>query len=353
MPRLPWQSPPAPPPAAPTLALPPVTLSIYAVILATLLLAKFGHIVQNPNRLDSLWLVWPIGTVIFSVAHRELSTGYANWKELENPAHSLVYALPIAGFALLLISEMVTWLFSCLGPRRAFAPLRHPVMCVHMISLTYYWCEPTVQDLPLDAFGRPLHPLRYIMWTISVSSMCFSLYLVTTNVLQPKEQRTAQELRSMLIDSLIGCYLTFVLGFLGSFVKVRDMPARLTPPPCARVFCGRDLTACDWLAQIDGNVTPNVLLFCLSSLGFYLMLLRLTSMLRKVYRDERVIRRGMAAQFQAISFAVTFVWHIFPVIWLLGAFNLISIFEEHIGYILCDLCAKYLLLFVYTNHVNA
>ena len=46
-------------------------------------------------------------------------------------------------------------------------------------------------------------------------------------------------------------------------------------------------------------------------------------------------------------------WHIFPIVWLLGASNVITVFQEHAGYVICDMCAKYLLLFVYISHVNA
>ena len=50
--------------------------------------------------------------------------------------------------------------------------------------------------------------------------------------------------------------------------------------------------------------------------------------------------------------AIVIIWHIFPIIWLLGALQLITVFEEHVGYVIGDLCAKYLLLFVYVSHVN-
>ena len=45
------------------------------------------------------------------------------------------------------------------------------------------------------------------------------------------------------------------------------------------------------------------------------------------------------------------MWHIFPVVWLLGATNVIQPFEEHVGYIIGDVCAKYTLLFVYVGSV--
>ena len=47
------------------------------------------------------------------------------------------------------------------------------------------------------------------------------------------------------------------------------------------------------------------------------------------------------------------MWHLFPLVWLLGATSTITIFQEHVGYVWCDLAAKYLLLFVYLGYVNA
>ena len=38
--------------------------------------------------------------------------------------------------------------------------------------------------------------------------------------------------------------------------------------------------------------------------------------------------------------------------WLLGATNTISVQSEHVGYVIGDITAKYLLLFVYLSHVN-
>ena len=47
------------------------------------------------------------------------------------------------------------------------------------------------------------------------------------------------------------------------------------------------------------------------------------------------------------------IWHVFPIVWLLSAFDWISVESEHHGYIAGDLVAKYLLLFVYTLSVSA
>ena len=66
--------------------------------------------------------------------------------------------------------------------------------------------------------GRPLHPLRFVMWMLSVSSMCLAIYLMTEGPLfQSKEKRTLSQAegRQHLISALFGCYGTFVLGYIG------------------------------------------------------------------------------------------------------------------------------------------
>jgi len=201
-------------------------------------------------------------------------------------------------------------------------------MCVHAITLLYYIFEPGVERcLMLDAFGRPLHPMRYVMWTISVSSMCVSLYLVTEGSLSQtrrdeKRAISREETRDKLVDALLATVFTFLFGFLGSRVNV------------------------------EGTLWPNVAFFLMSSASFYLKLYRLWAMLGDVTGSGRVVRSGNAPQFVVIRVAVVIVWHVFPCVWVLGAFNAITPFEEHLGYVLGDLCAKYLLLFVYISHVN-
>ena len=98
---------------------------------------------------------------------------------------------------------------------------------------------------------------------------------------------------------------------------------------------------------------PNYLLFCAASFFFYMMLWKLTRMLSSVLHDKKVIAAGLSTQFKAVRIAVWLVWHVFPMVWLLGATGSISIFHEHVGYLAGDLCAKYLLLFVYLSHVNS
>ena len=172
---------PAPAPPAPTAPFPVVVVSIYVVWLVYLILAKFKRTMLAPVVLDNLWMCWPVALTIFLSAQYELTplSADSTVRDLSDPIKAVAFALPIAGFGQLLLSEMAVWLVGYLGPRRRFAALRHPVMSVHAITLLFYVFEPGQEAIIMfDAFGRPLHPLRYVLWTISVSSMCFAMFLV-------------------------------------------------------------------------------------------------------------------------------------------------------------------------------
>ena len=172
--------------------------------LVVLVLAKRRRVLLEPHRLDRLWRIWPLNFAFFGVACYDLrSTIIAPLTQHStNLASSLAIALPVSAFGLLLFSEAASWLFSMLAPTRTYASLRHPVLCVHTMTLLYYLVEPSTAECIMcaasrgclapvsnqrqhpngvrarcfrlrreDAFGRPLYPLRYVMWTVSVSCM--------------------------------------------------------------------------------------------------------------------------------------------------------------------------------------
>ena len=104
--------------------------------------------------------------------------------------------------------------------------------------------------------------------------------------------------------------------------------------------------------SFTGTYMPNYGLFCASTAFFYMMLYELTSFIGHAIHSPYIVQMGTASQFQVTRVAVVVTWHIFPIVWLLGASNVITVFQEHAGYVICDLCAKYLLLFVYMTHLN-
>ena len=240
-----------PPPPFPLLL-----ILVYAVWLSYLVLAKRRILMREPHRLDQLWKCWPMTLFAYLTSQYDLQPmAMGGPRDLSDSYRSLVFAMPIAGFGLLLLSEAVAWLFASLGPKRAFANLRHPVMAVHMVTFLYYSFEPGTESCVMyasrhanypgfpcrhhfdgrrvpcpsvdnpaarprvtrwDAFGRPLHPLRYVMWTISVSAMCLSLFLIVENILQQsKESRSLS--REQLRDKLINA--------------CADSPPRIAPLP--------------------------------------------------------------------------------------------------------------------------
>ena len=231
-----YQNPPPP--------FPLLIILICALWLCYLLLAKRRILMRDPHRLDQLWRCWPVTLCAYLTAQYDLQTvNISSQRDLSDPYRSLVFAMPIAGFGLLLLSEAVAWLFASLGPKRAFANLRHPVMAVHMVTFLYYSFEPGTESCVMyasrhanypgfpcrhhfdgrrvpcpsvdnpaarprvtrwDAFGRPLHPLRYVMWTISVSSMCLSLFLIVENILQQSKASRSlsrEQLRDKFVNA--------------------------------------------------------------------------------------------------------------------------------------------------------
>ena len=66
---------------------------------------------------------------------------------------------------------------------RRFCYVRHPAMCTHLVALLYYISEPPPEAcVHSDIFGRPIYPLRYMMWTISVSSMVIAIFVNHTGI---------------------------------------------------------------------------------------------------------------------------------------------------------------------------
>jgi hypothetical protein len=80
--------------------------------------------------------------------------------------------MPIAAFGMMLVSEISVLVFARGFPRMTFSYMRYPVMSVHATGLFYYLVELCLTThTMIDAFGRPIYPLRYVMWTCSVSRM--------------------------------------------------------------------------------------------------------------------------------------------------------------------------------------
>jgi len=231
----------------------------------------------------------------------------------------------IAGFGLLFASELAVYVFSLGAPSTMYAYMRHPPMAVHACSFIYYVLEMCVNiHTMLDAFGRPVYPLRYILWTCSVSCMFISIYFVVDST---HRVANAVSLRRVLHDDLAqGLLCTngmFATGFLSAYPWGEDRRH-------INAFC-----------------------FLVSCYCFYGALGHIDQMLKS---NQTVARdcgaAGLAFQFSIVRKTFFCVWHLFPMVWALAACGSLSIQVEHIGYIVADVVNKFLLMFVYIVSVN-
>jgi len=226
--------------------------------------------------------------------------------------------------------------FSSVGPRRHFSFLRVPAMIVHATTLLYYVWEPYTGAFALDdAFGRALFPLRYVMWTISVTLMSVSVYFVCESIVNKRVRgmpswrlEDADALHAQLVSVLQACVGTFASGFLASAITL-------------------DAATAGALALL-----PNGFMAVLSCACMYHMLANLGEMLFRAQENALVKLSGVSRQIFLVRTAITCVWCMFPAVWFAAAANLINEKWEHVGYVVSDLTAKYLLLFVYITTVS-
>jgi len=323
-----------PPPVPPPDDAHPVFIAVAAVWAAVYLMLLIrlarGQIIVRPVFAYYAW-PWTLGVFIFLKAFGyqlfpdilRAVTKNANNDDLM--VQILIFLMPVTGFALLLFGELSSLFFSLSGPRAPFSFLRQPMMAIHAISFYFYLIEPSRELRAVtDIFGRPLYPLRYVMWNTSVSCMVLSIFYVVQGTLRQfnTPEATHVSLHAELSHALIGSFITFTAGGLGS----------------ARLPMGGESVK-----------LLNALLLLLSFSGFYVMLSNVTCMLG---RAQRIVPTLIRHQFQVLRTLIVLIWHSFPVVWLLAAAGAISIEQEHVGYVCSDLLAKHLLLFMYAQKVN-
>ena len=323
----------------------------------------------RPRREHAV-LVWPSALGTFLLSHAVFGPTWdevftvlnspSAYEELSNPIHQFLVesirraALP--GFSLLLFSEVSSFLFIQLGPMalRRTASLRHPVMCTHTVALLYYLIEPSASSY-LDVMGRPIFPLRYLLWQTSVSSMVLSIYYVCDAFWEQKQPvavgvplgtagasgqlrgcvtapattprdgvartRVQETLRKHLVHGLLSAAGTFGFGYLAG-------------------------------CPVPGGLPVNLAAFVLSSVAFYVLLYQMSGMLRLSSEHPSIRGSGIDEQFRVLRIVIVVAWHIFPVTWLLAFFNFVDPVTEHAIYVCGDLVAKYLLLFVYVAAIK-
>lgn len=145
-------------------------------------------------------------------------------------------------------------------------------MVVHTTTLLYYLWEPHTGAFALiDAFGRTLFPLRYVMWTISVTNMSLSVYFVVESILNKHVKgmplwrpEDADALHARLVSTMQACVMMFATGFLASVIKL-------------------DAATAGALALL-----PNGLMAVLSCVFMYIMLFNLNDMLFRAQENALV-----------------------------------------------------------------
>jgi len=315
------RQPPAPPPPEliswPLPILTALVIVITTVYFRPIVKALLGRDGRVALTRQTAYACMPCYTSFLLLCHFALSAaGYPRSSPLPEPNSSsvmlqLVLISPVIGFGLLLVSEVFSWLFiSVLGPATEYAYFRHPIMGVHATTLTFYVLTYTHGAVTLeDRFGRPLYPVRYVHWFVSVSSLGHSVYLLLEQMSGPKPRG----LDATLVHFLTAAPLCFATGFLASYT------AAFWP---AMAWCAASFVAFWYMQQL---------------------------MLRMIYMGEThpaIIKGGNAPQFTAIRVAILIVWHGFPVVWVVAAADRVTPVIEHALYVGCDLLAKYLILFV-------
>ena len=221
------------------------------------------------------------------------------------PRHS---TMPITGFCLLSAAEVCGLLFMSVGPARPFIFLRYPPLAVHVCALIYYLSE---DDIPVmvDVFGRELHPLRYVLWIISVSQMSLSIYYVVASILAkraagmiPTSAKRKEELHALIVRTLYSVLACFGFGFLASWIN-------LCGPSPSFDAVGPACVASPL------RMLPNALGFALSCAAFYHMLGA-----RRVAHEAETSpsRHSGRPTVPPRPVGVVVVWHIF-VVWLMAA----------------------------------
>jgi len=237
--------------------------------------------------------------------------------------------LPLAAFAMLTLSELVTLGFKWAGGEvELFGYLRQPVLAVHTTSFVYYAlaASRTLVCVP-DRFGRSLSPLRYAFWTGSVSSMVLCIFYVVDQ-------------RLLCLVWQLGPRATEAVAALDTNVR--------------RALAG--VAAFNGLGLLAGLPWGPSLLGAIALLGswasFYYVLYHVVEMLQRVEALSATLvgsrqARGVSVQYRIIRVVVVATWHLFGVIWAVAAAGLVSTEAEQAGYIIADLLAKYILMFVY------
>ena len=200
-----------------------------------------------------------------------------------------------------------------------------PCAGVQALTLLYYVFERSdaaclVEAPPLLASSITARPLHLVLWTCSVSAQVLAIYSVE-----------------------------------------RELTARMPRPPtrtargqcCAALVAVQVMCWCSALldARAPGENAYGLALAALSCAAFYALLA--LGIRGPLARGAAAARRGkderIAAQLERAALFFAVAWHGFPLVWGAGVLGLAADQHARLGYVLCDVLAKFLPASIYVS----
>ena len=202
-----------------------------------------------------------------------------------------------------------------------------PCAGVQALTLLYYVversdaaCLLTAPPFLSDVSGVTARPLHLVLWTCSVSAQVLAIYSVE-----------------------------------------RELSARMPRPPpsnarrdcCAALVAVQVMCWCSALldARAPGATSYGLALAALSCAAFYALLAK--GVRGPLARGAAAARRGkderIAAQLERAAVFFTVAWHGFPLVWGAGVLGVVGDARVRLGYVLCDVVAKFLPASIYVS----
>ena len=202
-----------------------------------------------------------------------------------------------------------------------------PCAGVQALTLLYYVversdaaCLLTAPPFLSDVSGVTARPLHLVLWTCSVSAQVLAIYSVE-----------------------------------------RELSARMPRPPptnarrdcCAALVAVQVMCWCSALldARAPGATSYGLALAALSCAAFYALLAK--GVRGPLARGAAAARRGkderIAAQLERAAVFFTVAWHGFPLVWGAGVLGAVGDARVRLGYVLCDVVAKFLPASIYVS----
>ena len=251
---------------------------------------------------------------------------------------ALLSSTPCAIFVMLIVQGLMQF-----GPLRLINTkqpntlLAAPMIAVHATTALYYVIRTNGE--PCSIANRWDHslfviPLHYCLWISSVSSQVFTLYHLMSYVERHNRRKGAAPSASpvptashrRLAIALLSTQGMLVFGALGD----------------------------GWHG---GSQLINVFFLALSFIAFYVLIytgvvLPLAACRKSLVTDDPELKYVAILRYRRLAVYFTGMWHLFPVIWLLGNQGMINNNQMLMAYMVSDLLAKIMPPSVYLSIVQ-